>query len=392
MITIKMKVFSVASILFLLLASCSVLKPNAAATPTTNAPAPTKSANAGTNSNTVSANGQVVPSKWVNLSFSINGEDLQVLVTVGQKVTKGQLLAHLDDTDAQVKLDQARQALAELTSPEAIANAQLAVTTAQQNEKNAQQAYDNTQYWENNNLIKDYKAKLVTAQSNLDNAQSAYNQANVGDIYNSNQASAYHQLYQAQQDYNNAKYNLDVYSRKPTQLIIDQDLASLNLAKATLTNAQNYLAALNSSTVPDNGTGSDIQALRQAQRNVTEAQKALDATKLTSSFDGSIVEINGHDGELFLAGQPFIVMADFSTLQVQTTDMSEVDAGRVHIGDTAKVSFDALPASDVTGKVSQIALKNSSGSGVYYTVTIALDKIPVDLRWGMSAFVVVNVK
>ena len=36
--------------------------------------------NPDTNSNTVSANGQVVPSKWVNLSFSISGEDLQVLV------------------------------------------------------------------------------------------------------------------------------------------------------------------------------------------------------------------------------------------------------------------------------------------------------------------------
>jgi multidrug resistance efflux pump len=144
--------------------------------------------------------------------------------------------------------------------------------------------------------------------------------------------------------------------------------------------------------VPDDATGSDIQILRQAKRDVVEAQKNVDETILNSPFDGSIVEINGHDGELFSAGQPFIVMADFSTLEVQTTDMSEVDAGRVHVGDTAKVSFDALPASDVTGKVTQIALKNSSGSGVYYTVIIALDKIPEDLRWGMSAFVVVNVK
>ena len=392
MINRRMRVFSVASILFLWLASCSVLKPNTAATPTSNTPAPTKAANADTNSNTVSANGQVVPSKWVNLSFAINGENLQVLVTVGQKVTKGQVLAHLDNTDAQVKLDQAKQALAELTSPAAIANAQLAVTNAEQDEKNAQQAYDNTQYWQNDNLIKDYKAKLVTAQTNLDNAQLAYNQANVGDIYNSNQASAYHQLYQAQQAYNNAKYNVDIYSQKPTQLIVDQDLASLNLTKATLTNAQNYLQTLTSGQEPDKASGADIQQLRQAKRDVVEAQKNVDETILNSPFDGSIVEVNGHNGELFSAGQPFIVMADFSTLQVQTTDMSEVDAGRVHVGDTAKVSFDALPASDVTGKVSQLALKNSTGSGVYYTVTIALDKIPVDLRWGMSAFVVVNVK
>jgi multidrug resistance efflux pump len=86
-------------------------------------------------------------------------------------------------------------------------------------------------------------------------------------------------------------------------------------------------------------------------------------------------------------GVPVVLIADLSTLQVQTTDLNEVDAARVQIGDTASVTFDALPDTVVTGKVTNVALKNAPGSGVYFNVTITLDELPAELRWGMSAFV-----
>jgi HlyD family secretion protein len=342
---------------------------------------------------TVSASGQVVPQKWVNLSFPSGGEDLQILVAVGEKVREGQLLAHLDDSAAQVQLNQAKQTLNEMTSPEAIANVKLAITKAQTDEINAQQALDNTQYWKNDALIQDYYAKYVIAKDNLDRVQDAYDQANVGEyINNAGEAGLYQALYNARQAYDTAKYYYSLYSQKPTQRQLDEAQANLDLAKARLTNAKNYLKTLTSGKVSEDASGSEFQQLRQAQRSVAEAEKNLKATKLYSPLSGSIVEINGHNGEIFSPGQPLIVLADFSTLQVQTKDMGEVDAGRVHVGDTAKISFDALADTNVTGKVSQIALKNSLGSGVYYTVTIALDTIPEDLRWGMSAFVVINVK
>lgn len=67
---------------------------------------------------------------------------------------------------------------------------------------------------------------------------------------------------------------------------------------------------------------------------------------------------------------------DLSTLQVKTTDLNEVDVTRIQIGDIVDLSFDALPDTTVTGKVSEISLKNTSGSGVYYDVFIKLDEIP----------------
>jgi HlyD family secretion protein len=342
---------------------------------------------------TVSSSAEVVPAKWINLSFPIGGEGLQIFTAVGDRVEKGQLLAQLDDTDAQNRLIEAKETLSEMTSPEAIANAQLAITTADSAEYNAQLAYNNTVNWKDAALIQDYNADYIIAKDNLAQAQEAYNNTTkTGSADSPEGARAYNQLSDAQKAYDIAKGNYDIYSRKPSQRQIDEAKAKLDLAKAKLVNAQNYLAAITGGVVPEDASGSELQQFRQAQRNVKEAEKSVEDTKLFSPFSGSIVELNGNDGEIFTPGSPLIVLADFTTLQVLTKDMGEVDTGRIHVGDNAKVSFDALPNIDVTGKVTQIALKNSPGSGVYYTVTIVLDTIPEDLRWGMNAFVIINVK
>jgi HlyD family secretion protein len=343
--------------------------------------------------NTVSASGEVIPKKWVNLSFLAAGQDLKILVSVGDKVDAGQLLAIMDNTAAQDQLTQAQFNLSEMTSPQAIANAEVAVNNAKLDLNDAQQAYNSTLYWTKDDaLIKDYYDKYLSAKVALATVQGYYNYVKSESPTNNMGAVVYQAFYDAQQAYDDAKFNYDVYSIKPAQVLVDNLKARLHLAQAELTNAQNYLAALTGGDVPKDASGSNLEQLREAQLAVNNAQKALDNTELYSPFSGSIVQINGHSGEIFTPVKPLIVLADFSTLQVQTKDMGEVDTGRVHIGDAAKVSFDALPNIIVTGKVIQIALRSSSGSGVYYTITIGLDTIPADLRWGMSAFTTISVK
>jgi multidrug efflux pump subunit AcrA (membrane-fusion protein) len=81
------------------------------------------------------------------------------------------------------------------------------------------------------------------------------------------------------------------------------------------------------------------------------------------------------------------VLADLSALQVQTTDLNEIDVARVAVGNTATVEFDALPEETVAGVVTRIAPRSAEGAGVNYTAIIELDEIPSHLRWGMTAFV-----
>jgi len=169
-------------------------------------------------------------------------------------------------------------------------------------------------------------------------------------------------------------------------------ISARDSANAQLASAEANLQHLKDVKAPDLDITAAEASVSAAQSSLDLANQALQDTKIFSPFDGLIVEINGHEGEIVPPGQPVIVLADFSTLQVQTTDMSEVDATRVQFGDAAEVSFDAFPNISVSGKVSRIALKDSPGSGVYYTVTIDLDTIPDEFRWGMSAYVVITVK
>jgi multidrug efflux pump subunit AcrA (membrane-fusion protein) len=86
-----------------------------------------------------------------------------------------------------------------------------------------------------------------------------------------------------------------------------------------------------------------------------------------------------------------LLIADLNNLQVETTDLSEIDVAQISIGDTAVVTLDALPDLVLEGTVVNIAPKADEGSGVNFPVIIELSEIPAALRWGMTAFVDIDV-
>ncbi len=301
-----------------------------------------------------SGTGYLVASSEADVAFEIDGKIAEIDVALGDKVEKGQLLAKLDDTTLQYKLEEAQLALLELTSPEAIANAELAVTTAQTAVINAQTALNNEKYWQNDALVKNYYAAYVIAKTNLDRAQTAYDNAKVGEyINNANEANAYQALYSAQQAYNTAQYYYSLYSQKPTQRQMDEAQANLDLANAKLTNAQNYLAALNGGTVPEDATGSNLAALRQAQLAVKTAQTNLDAATLYAPMAGTVMTLSATIGEAVSSNSIIMTIDDLSTATIQFY-LDASDWTNAKVGYETSVSFDALTGKTFTGKVTQI--------------------------------------
>ncbi|MEZ4830757.1 MAG: biotin/lipoyl-binding protein [Caldilineaceae bacterium] len=65
----------------------------------------------GSINSTVSATGSIEPESQVSLSFRSAGRASQVLVSVGQSVAEGQLLAQLDTSDIELALEQANVSL-----------------------------------------------------------------------------------------------------------------------------------------------------------------------------------------------------------------------------------------------------------------------------------------
>jgi len=317
--------------------------------------------------------GYLIAANESSVGFDVNGKLAALDVSLGDQVQKGQLLAELDDTDLQTALTNAQQALAELTSPEAIANAKLAITDAEVAVIKAQSAVNNLQYWKNDALIQDYYAKYVIAKANLDRAQQAYDNANVGEyINNAGEAGIYQALYNAQQAYKTANYYYSLYSQAPTQRQVDAAEATLELNQATLVNVKAYLQALTSGVIPDGATGAYISNLRQAQEAVKTAQENLDATKLYAPISGTVMTLNATVGDN--VSGTIMTIDDLSKATIQFY-LDSSDWTNAKVGYTVNVTFDALSGQSFTGTVTQVmpGLVSSQGSSMVEG-TAQLDK------------------
>ncbi|NTW12177.1 MAG: HlyD family efflux transporter periplasmic adaptor subunit [Anaerolineales bacterium] len=305
------------------------------------------------NDDVVSASAEVVAGKWANLSFILGAEKVDVAVKIGSKVKTGDVLASFPDDalpqgiiNAQADLILAQKSLDDLLDTNT-ALAQMIIAV-----RDAQKAYDKAvDYREGLDGLITYKETVIKKEN------TPFGVIEIPTI----------------REY-------EAYADKTTIAKADEDLA---LKKALLDDAQAELDRLiNLQTSPE------VQA---AQIRVNALESVIRQSKLTAPFDGTVVQLYVNSGEMISPGVPILLLADLSTLQVKTTDLNEVDVARIQIGDTVKVSFDALPDTVVTGMVNEISLKNAVGSGVYYDVFVTLDEIPEGLRWGMSAFVEIEV-
>lgn len=303
--------------------------------------------------NMVSASAEVVAGKWANLAFMQGAEKVKISVQTGDQVREGDLLASFPDDSlpqgiilAQADLLLAQKSLDDLLDTDTVL-AQTIILV-----RDAQKAYDKAfDYRDSLNGLITYKETVIKKEN------TPFGVIEVPTI----------------KEY-------EAYADETTIAKADEDLA---LKKAQLSDAQAELDRLiNLQNSPE---------VTAAQIRVKALESVIGQSNLLAPFDGTIVELYLNSGEMVSPGAPVLLLADLSTLQVKTTDLNEVDVARVKIGDTVKVSFDALPDTTVTGKVSEISLKNAVGSGVYYDVYVTLDEIPEGLRWGMSAFVEIEV-
>jgi len=349
----------------------------------------------GTLTATVEGTGTVRSNLSAVLNWLTSGQVDQVNVKIGSQVKAGDVLVSMVQDSSQSALESAlvtaQENLAQLTSPEAIANAKLAVTTAQTNVTNAQVALNNEQYWKNTALIQNYYANYVLAKATLDKAQTAYDATHVGAyINNANEAAAYNTLYTAQQAYNTAWYYYSLYSQAPTQNQQDQAKANLDLANATLKSAQIYLAALTGGTIPADATGTALLQLEQDRLAVQTAQENLDAAKLTAPFDGTITQSNAVPQAVVSAGTQAFQIDDLSSLLIDV-QVVEVDINHVQVGQPAAITFDAIPNKTYTGKVVSTDLAGTAASNsVNFNVTVQITNADAQVKPGMSANVTVT--
>ncbi len=308
--------------------------------------------------------GYLVAASESSVGFDESGKLVSLHVHLGDQVEKGQLLAELDSTDLEDALTAANLALLEMTSPEAIANARLAITDAETSVINAQSALNNLEYWKNDGLIQQYYAKYILAKSRLDQAQAAYDSANVGEyLNNTDEANLYQVLYAAQQAFKTAKFYYSLYSQKPTNRQVEAAQATLQLEQARLDNAKIYLEALNTGMIPEDATGADISKLRQAQETVKTAEKNLAAAKLYAPISGMVMTLNAEVGDM--VSGPILTIDNLNPATIEFY-LDSSDWTNVKVGYDVSVTFDALSGQTFTGKVTEVmpGLVSAQGSSM----------------------------
>ena|SRR5215208_4261300 len=130
--------------------------------------------------------------------------------------------------------------------------------------------------------------------------------------------------------------------------------------------------------------------VEQAQAALEIAQATLTQNTLVAPQDATVASINVVPGEYVQQSQVVVILATLDTLQLETTDLSERDIPKVKIGASATVFIEALNET-FTGKVIRISPKaDTVGGDVVFKVTIAFDKQPQYLLWGMTAEVTIE--
>ena len=341
----------------------------------------------------ISATGVVVPEQWAALSARSQGVIAEVLVKEGQQVKKGQLLVRLSNSEsARAEVARAQENLisAERAFSSSQANALKDLDDAYEAVRKAQYDFDNF------DIPSDLRGMSITEALNFTSIKLEEARTNFEPYKYLEERLEWEMRNDDPENPKVYKDTAKIYKKRLDDAWADFNRAirwakleaDLQQAKSELDNALKEFNA-----VSDNSQDTSLARAQYlaAQANLSAAQAALANMELTAPFDGVVCNLDTRVGEWVTPGIPILQLGDLDNLRVETTDLSEIDAARVHPQDVVLVTFDALPDVVVNGTVLWVANKSAEGSGVNYTVVVALDAIPAGLRWGMTAFADIEV-
>lgn len=252
----------------------------------------TASAETGSLAGALTYTGTTQPSQQVSLRAQVSGEIVQLAVDTGDPVERGAVLAQLDGDSQTTSVNQAQ---AELSARRAeTAQARVSISDAQ--------------------------AAVVQAQATLDqarvDAQRLRQLANQGAISQQEAEAAELAATNAQQAVRSAQAQVD---------------------------AQRQAVA------------SAADRIDAQQAVVAETQRQLSYANLRSPLSGVVLSRPVDTGDFVESGAAVLELGDLTALKV-TVQVSELDLGRISLGQEARVQLDAFPdVGEISGQITQIA-------------------------------------
>jgi HlyD family secretion protein len=349
-------------------------------------------------SGVVTASAEIAPAQTVDLSFAAPCLVQGLVVTEGDAVRAGELLASQDNVaQLQSALEAGRQALVSAQKdydhllenvPVERAAAQLALVQAQKTLEDAQKTSRSKQFQRASQEVIDIaRARLIQANEALSDAESLFGSVSARNNQDVEYAAGLTALAKARQDQVRAQYNLNYVMGLPSPLDIEEANANVALAQANVLAAKQAWENVKNGDPGEQAAAAVLARITAAQASLDAAQLSIDRSVLRAPFDGTVIAVPVISGQAVNPGQVVLTIANLNNLQVETTDLSERDINRVSVGHPARVTVEGL-GQTFEGKVIKIAPRSTKvGGDVVYKVTIQLNGQPAGLRWGMSATV-----
>jgi multidrug efflux pump subunit AcrA (membrane-fusion protein) len=147
---------------------------------------------------------------------------------------------------------------------------------------------------------------------------------------------------------------------------------SADSARASLTAAQARYDDLFDPPAPD--VLLPLQnAIDQAQADVETAKKNLAAATIIAPFDGQISQVTGEVGTQVSATTAVFILLNPNVIRIDA-NVDQADVSNIKAGQTANVTFDALPGRSYQAQVAALGLTPTITQGVVtYVVTLSVD-------------------
>ena len=287
-----------------------------------------------------------------NLAFQVSGRVLTVFAKEGQAVTKDQILAELDRSEFQSRIEQAKA--------------------------NLDKAMQNQQQLET--MLDIYKKTLPAEVARAD-AGAASARYTLEDARKNNQR--YDQLFKK-----------GVVSEKEKDLMkLNYDTAASRLAEgeALLNSARSNLKRIDATRQDIAAARSQVQAAKAA---LDQADIQMGYTQLKAPISGIITSRNVEPGEVVSPGREVLTLADLSVVDLKIF-VDETAIGKVKPGQKVEIKVDTFPKKVYAGTVSFISPEGEFTPKIIqtkkervklvYLVKVSISNPGLELKSGMPA-------
>lgn len=287
----------------------------------------------------ISASGEVIPIRTVNLSPKTAGKIAQLLVDQGDSVTQGQVVARMESQDVEAELNQARARVAE-----------------------AQAKLDQLRAGTRVEEIRQAEAEVERARGEIRRVEGLVADANSAVEFARTQTRRQRELASQGAIASNA---LDEFIRREQSAnqTLSQARAQLSQSQAQLNQATQQLEQRQNGARPEEIRQSEAQ-LQNAIAQLEQVQNRLEDTLIRAPFSGVITQRYSTVGAFVTPTTQATVGADGSAstsifalasgLEVRAK-VPEVDIGQIKRGQEVDIRVDAFPEEIFKGRVRLIA-------------------------------------